>query len=242
MKTIIITGAASGIGKAAAHLLASEGNQIILADVNAENLAKIEAEFKAEGLDVAACQADVTSLESMQHVAEFTKATYGKIDVMINNAGIMPVSLLRDLRVDEWNAMIDVNLRGVLNGIAAVLPIMREQKGGHIISTSSLAGIKVGKTTSVYSATKTAVKVIMEGLRQEESPESGIRTTIIYPGNVNTNLVQTITVDDVKESNVKALAVAQDPINIAKAMAYAINTPDDVAISEIVVRPNCLPF
>lgn len=242
MKTIIITGAASGIGKTTAHLLASEGKQVVLADLNAENLKKVEAEFKSEGLDVAAYQANVTSLESMQNLADFAITTYGKVDVMINNAGIMPVSLLRDLRVNEWDAMIDVNLRGVLYGIAAVLPVMRKQKFGHIISTSSLAGIKVGKTTSVYSATKTAVKVIMEGLRMEESPESGIRTTVIYPGNVNTNLVETITVDDVKKSNVQALAIAQDPINIAKAMAYAINTPDDVAISEIVVRPNCLPF
>lgn len=242
MKTIIITGAASGIGKATAHLLASEGNNIVLADMNNESLKAVEAEFKAENLQVAACQADVTSLESMQNVVDFALDTYKSVDVLINNAGIMPVSMLRDLRIDEWNAMIDVNLRGVLYGIAAVLPVMREQKRGHILTTSSIAGLKVGKTTSVYSATKTAVKILMEGLRQEESAESNIRTTVVYPGNVNTKLVDTIKVEAVRESNVKGLAAAQDPINIARAIAYAINQPDDIAISEIVVRPNCLPF
>lgn len=242
MKTIIITGAASGIGKTTAHLLATQGNRVVLADLNSQALTQVEEEFRAQGLEVKACQANVTSLESMENLVRFTLDAYGQVDVMINNAGIMPVSLLRDLRVNEWDAMIDVNLRGVLYGIAAVLPVMRQQRHGHILATSSLAGLKVGKTTSVYSATKTAVKVLMEGLRLEESPDSGIRTTVIYPGNVNTNLVDTITVEDVKKSNVQALAIAQDPINIAKAMAYAINTPDDVAISEIVVRPNCLPF
>jgi NADP-dependent 3-hydroxy acid dehydrogenase YdfG len=242
MKTIIITGAASGIGKSTARLLASQGNNVVLLDMNAEGVKKVEEEFKAENLSVASFVANITSLEDMKNAAAFTLKTFGKIDVLVNVAGIMPVSLLRDLLVDEWDAMIDVNIKGVLNGIAAVLPIMREQKSGHIITISSLAGLKVGKTTSVYSATKTAVKIIMEGLRMEESPESGIRSTVVYPGNVNTNLVNTISVPAVKEANVKGLAQSQEPINIANAIAYAINTPEDVAISEIVVRPNCLPY
>jgi len=240
-KTVIITGASSGIGEAAAKLLAVNGANVVLAARREERLQRIVEEMKQNGGEAVSVKADVVSIEDMRNAAKFTLDTYGRIDVLINNAGVMPNSKLHELRVEEWDRMIDVNIKGVLYGIAAVLPAMRDQKSGHIINLSSTAGYQVAPTSAVYSATKFAVRAISEGLRQEESPSSNIRSTIITPGLTKTELLNSITSPEVQElaSHIKDAGIS--PESIARAIAFAINEPDDTLVSEIMVRPTVLP-
>ncbi|MFS0726360.1 SDR family oxidoreductase [Paenibacillus sp. 1P07SE] len=186
-------------------------------------------------------KADVVSAGDMQDLARFALNTYGRIDVLINNAGVMPASQLHELRVEEWDRMIDVNIKGVLYGIAAVLPTMREQQSGHIISLSSTAGYQVAPTSAVYSATKFAVRAIAEGLRQEESPTSRIRSTVIAPGLTKTELFNSITSPEILEKTSQLKDVGMSPYSIARAIAFAINEPSDTLVSEIIVRPAMLP-
>lgn len=237
-KVILITGASSGIGEAAAKLLAREGAKVVLAARREERLQGIAEEIRQAGGEAAVIAADVASREDMQRLAGFALQTYGRIDVLVNNAGVMPVSMLNELRVDEWDQMIDVNIKGVLHGIAAVLPAMREQQSGHIINVASVAGHVVSPTSAVYSATKFAVRAITEGLRQEEAPASGIRATIVSPGMTETELFGTV-----KSPAVLAMvsqmsgAASIAPGRIAEAIAYAISQPEDTLVSEIMVRP-----
>ncbi|EST11937.1 SDR family oxidoreductase [Sporolactobacillus laevolacticus] len=239
-KVIIITGASSGIGEATAKFLAQNGAKVVLAARREERLHAIVDEIKQGGGDAFSVKADVVSAEEMQNLAKFTLNTYGRIDVLINNAGIMPNSKLYELRVEEWDQMIDVNIKGVLYGIAAVLPAMREQQSGHIINLSSTAGYHVDARSAVYSATKFAVRAISEGLRLEESLTSHIRSTLIAPGLTKTELLDHITSPEGQTIARQVKGMGISPYSIATAIAFSINEPDDTLVSEIMVRPTVL--
>jgi NADP-dependent 3-hydroxy acid dehydrogenase YdfG len=233
-KVVLITGASSGIGEAAAGLLASQGARVVLGARRTDRLERITAEIRAGGGAVEYHALDVTNLADVQAFADFALKTFGQIDVLINNAGIMPLSPLHELKIDEWNRMIDVNIRGVLHGIAAVLPHMRARKSGQIINLSSIGGHQVWPTCAVYSGTKFAVLAISEGLRLETKE---IRVTVISPGVVESELADTISDPTTRDAMVEFRKVAITPDAIARAMAYAIEQPDDVDVNEIIVRP-----
>ncbi|RED59300.1 SDR family oxidoreductase [Cohnella lupini] len=240
-KVVVITGASSGIGEATAKLLAENGAKIVLAARREDRLQTIAQEIEQNGGEAVYLPTDVASRDDMQKLAQFALQQYGRIDVLVNNAGIMPASSLHELKVDDWDQMIDVNIKGVLYGIAAVLPTMREQQSGHIINISSVAGYHVSPTSAVYSATKFAVRAISDGLRQEESPTSGIRSTIVSPGLTDSELVHTISNPEIKAFASQLYnSMAISPYSIARAIAFAINEPDDVGVNEIVVRPTAL--
>ncbi|WP_141501152.1 SDR family oxidoreductase [Paenibacillus luteus] len=236
-KVVIITGASSGIGEATAKLLAKQGAKIVLAARREDRLQAIVNDIKQEGGEAVYFTTDVTSQQDTQELAQFALKQYGRIDVLVNNAGVMPVSRLNELRVEEWEHMIDVNIKGVLYGIAAVLPAMREQQNGHIINVSSVAGHSVSPTSAVYSATKFAVRAISEGLRQEESPTSNIRSTIISPGITDSELINTVKSPEVQAMASHFSSLSISPYRIAGAIAYAIHEPEDTGINEIVIRP-----
>ncbi|MDP4098283.1 SDR family oxidoreductase [Paenibacillus sp. P96] len=239
-KVVIITGASSGIGEATAKLLAQNGAKVVLAARREERLHAIVNEIKQDGGEAVSVKADVVSAEDMQNLAKFTLSVHGRIDVLVNNAGVMPSSRLSELRVEEWDQMIDVNIKGVLYGIAAVLPTMREQQSGQIINLSSTSGYQVSPTSAVYAATKFAVRAISEGLRLEESSTSHIRSTVIAPGLTNTELFDSITSPEVQTIANQLSGKGISPYSIARAIAFAINEPDDTLISEIMVRPTAL--
>lgn len=239
-KVVMITGASSGIGEATAKLLAQNGAKVVLVARREDRLHAIVDEIKQSGGEAVSVKADVVAAEDMQNMAQFTLSTYGRIDVLVNNAGIMPSSRMSELRVEEWDQMIDVNIKGVFYGIAAVLPTMREQQSGHIINLSSTSGYQVSSTSVVYAATKFAVRAISEGLRLEESSTSRIRSTVIAPGLTNTELFNSITSPEVQMIANQLSGNGISPYSIAKAIAFAINEPDDTLISEIMVRPTAL--
>lgn len=237
-KTAIITGASSGIGQATAKELASRGYQVLLAARREDRLIELKKEIEAAGGTAAYKVTDVTSVDEMKALAAEALEKFGQIDVLVNNAGLMPLSFMNKLKIDEWDKMVDVNIKGVLYGIAAVLPIMEEQKFGHVLNVSSVAGHMVFKGSAVYSGTKYAVRAISDGLRQEIDPSHEIRVTIVSPGAVQTELTNTITDEDVlasfkNQGSMKALE-AQD---IANAIAYAVEQPAHVDVNEILIRP-----
>jgi NADP-dependent 3-hydroxy acid dehydrogenase YdfG len=233
-KVVLITGASSGIGEGTARVLAEQGAKVVLGARRTDRLEKIAAEIRAAGGQVEYRALDVTSLEDTQAFAAFAREKFGSIDVIVNNAGLMPLSPLHELKIEEWNRMIDVNIRGVLHGIAAVLPDMRERKSGHIINVSSIGGHQVWPTCGVYCGTKFAVVAISEALRLE-NPD--VRVTVISPGVVESELAETITHEDTKAMMDDFRATAITPDAIGRAIAYAIGQPADVAVSEIIVRP-----
>ena len=233
-KVVLITGASSGIGEATARLLASRGDRVVLGARRTDRLEKITADIRAAGGSAEYRALDVTNLADVQAFADFALKTFGQVDVIINNAGIMPLSPLHELKIDEWNRMIDVNIRGVLHGIAAVLSHMRARRSGHIINLSSIGGHQVWPTCAVYSGTKFAVLAISEGLRLETKE---IRVTVITPGVVESELADTISDPTTREAMVDFRRVALTPDAIARAMAYAIDQPADVDVNEIIVRP-----
>ncbi|MFB5747251.1 SDR family oxidoreductase [Cedecea sp. P7760] len=234
-KVVVITGASSGLGEALARRLVKDGAKLVLGARRLDRLKKLAQDLNLS--PEAAVQTDVTQPEQVQTLVDKALALYGRVDVMVNNAGLMPHSLLERRKFDDWNAMIDVNLKGVLYGIAAALPYMQQQKSGHIINTSSVAGHKVRAGSAVYAATKTAVRVISEGLRQEVKPYN-IRTTIISPGAVESELVTSITEADVA-ANIQQFYddVAISAESFASVVAFAIGQPEDVDINEILFRP-----
>jgi NADP-dependent 3-hydroxy acid dehydrogenase YdfG len=233
-KVILITGASSGIGEATARHLAGKGHTVVLGARRTDRLEKLAAEVRAAGGTAEYRALDVTNLADMQAFAEFALKRFSKIDVIINNAGVMPLSPLAELKIDEWNRMIDVNIRGVLHGIAAVLPHMTARKSGHVINLSSIGGHQVWPTCAVYSGTKFAVRAISEGLRLETKD---IRVTIICPGVVESELASTITDPATQAAMVDYRKIALTPDAIARAMAYAIEQPPDVDVNEMIVRP-----
>jgi NADP-dependent 3-hydroxy acid dehydrogenase YdfG len=235
-KVVIITGASSGIGEAAAKELASKGAKVVLAARREDRLKKLQEEIQNGGGEAIYKVIDVTSYEQMEELAEAALKEFGKVDVMINNAGLMPLSPVHERKIKEWDTMVDVNIKGVLYGIAAVLPFMREKKEGHIINISSVAGHLIGPAGAVYSGTKFAVRAITEGLRKEEAANN-IRTTIISPGAVATELPETISGAELKAGINDFYQVAIPAESIARAIAYAIEEPSDVAINEMIIRP-----
>ena len=236
-KVVVITGASSGMGEAAAKHLSALGATVVLGARRADRIEKLAKEINDKGGKALAIAMDVTQRDQVKKLVDATVAEFGRVDVLLNNAGIMPLSLVESLHVDEWDKMIDVNLKGVLNGIAAVLPYMKEQKSGQIINTSSVAGHKVFSGSAVYSATKFAVRALTEGLRMEVKPHN-IRTTIVCPGAVKTELLEHITDADVKQANEDYVgAVGISPDSFARVVAFAISQPEDVDINEVIFRP-----
>jgi NADP-dependent 3-hydroxy acid dehydrogenase YdfG len=234
-KVVVITGASSGLGEATARHLAQEGARVVLGARRLDRLQSL-----AKELDLprgAVVQTDVVRRDQVEALVARAVELHGRIDVMLNNAGLMPQSLLEKLKVDEWDRMVDVNIKGVLYGIAAALPRMIAQKSGHIINVSSVAGHKVGPGGAVYSATKHAMRALSEGLRQEVKAHN-IRTTIISPGAVLTELANTITDPDVAKrvhGLYETVGIPAD--SFARAVIYAMSQPDDVDINEILFRP-----
>lgn len=236
-KVVVITGASSGIGRATALELAKK-NKIILAARRESELIILHDEIIKNGGEAFYKITDVTDKLQVQSLIDYTILKFGRVDVLINNAGIMPLSTLAELKVNEWDNMIDVNIKGVLYSTSAVLPIMRKQNSGHIISLSSIAGHFVKPCLSVYSATKYAVRIIMEGLRQEEAiASSNIRLTTISPGAVSTELLNTVTNPELKKGLEEYYTGAIKPEDIAKIIDFAIEQPDSVALNEIIIRP-----
>ncbi|MDQ0270431.1 SDR family oxidoreductase [Cytobacillus purgationiresistens] len=237
-KVVIITGASSGIGEATAKELASRGAKVVLGARREDRLKMLKDEIEKNGGQAVYQVTDVTSRTEVEALAEYALNNYKRIDVLINNAGTMPQSPLFKKKVDEWDMMIDVNIKGLLYGIGSVLPTMREQKSGHIINLSSIAGHHVYAGGAVYSGTKHAVRAITEGLRQEEAANgSNIRTTNISPGAINTELTETITDTELKSAYDELYKGAIAPESIARIIAFAIEEPADVAVNEVIVRP-----
>ena len=236
-KVVIITGASSGMGDAAARHLAGLGASVVVAARRQERIDQLVVDIAHTGGKALAVATDVTRREDLQRLADATVERFGRIDVLVNNAGVMPLSPLERLKVDEWDHMIDVNLKGVLYGIAAVLPVMQRQRSGHIITTASVAGHKVFHASAVYSATKFAVRALSEGLRQEVKPYN-IRTTIVSPGAVSTELLDHISDKDVQAANQDYVSKVGVPAaSFARVVAFAMSQPDDLDINEVVFRP-----
>lgn len=236
-KVIVITGASSGMGEAAARHLAEKGAKVVLAARRVDRIEAIASELKQQGKEATAVQVDVAKYEDVENLIQATVKAYGRVDVLINNAGLMPLSRLDQGKVEEWDQMIDVNLRGVLHGIAAALPYMKAQKSGHIINTASVAAHLIFPASSVYSATKFAVRALTEGLRQESAAHN-IRATLISPGAVKTELLDHITDKEVQAANQDYVENVGVPAETyARMVAFAINEPEDVGVSEIIFRP-----
>lgn len=236
-KVIVITGASSGLGEAAARSLSAEGAIVVLGARRLERIQGLADELAKRGGQALALATDVTDREQVKRLVDAAVERYGRIDVVINNAGLMPHSPLERLKIDDWDRTIDVNIKGVLYGIAAALPHMKREKRGHIINVSSVAGHKVSQGGAVYAATKHAVRALSEGLRMEVKPYN-IRTTVISPGAVATELPNSITERDVSENIHKFYEAYAIPAeSFARAVAFAISQPDDVDINEILFRP-----
>ncbi|KQN74699.1 SDR family oxidoreductase [Devosia sp. Leaf64] len=236
-KVVVITGGSSGMGESTARHLAALGAKVVIAARRADRINALATEITAQGGTAIAVATDVTKRDDVQALVDKAVETYGRIDVLINNAGLMPLSPIEQLKIDEWDRMIDVNLRGVLHGIAAALPYMKAQKSGHIINTSSVAGHKVFAASAVYSATKFAVRGLSEGLRQEVKPYN-IRTTVISPGAVRTELLDHITDKDVQAANQDYVGQVGIPANsYARIVAFVISQPEDMDVNEVLFRP-----
>ncbi len=238
-KVTVITGASSGLGEATARLLSSKGAIVVLA---ARRRDRIEALPEELGHKAMAVATDVTDHQQVKDLVDKTVEAFGRIDVMLNNAGLMPLAPLERLKIKEWDQMIDVNLKGVLYGIAAALPYMKAQKSGHFINVSSVYGHKLGPDATVYCATKFAVRALSEGLRQEVKPYN-IRTTVISPGAVATELLEHISEKEIQAETkkfVKQIAVPAE--TFARMVAFAISEPDDVDVNEILFRPTAQPI
>ena len=241
-KVVVITGASSGLGEAAARLLSAQSATVVLGARRTDRIKSLADELNRKGGKALAMTTDVVHFDQVKKLVDTALKTYGKIDVMINNAGLMPSSPLERFKTGDWDRMIDVNIKGVLYGIAAALPHMKKQKSGHIINVSSVAGHKIRPGIAVYAATKHAVRVISEGLRMEVTPYN-IRTTIISPGAVDTELPDSITEPDIAETShkfYKDVAIPAD--SFARAVSFAISQPDDVDINEILFRPTRQEF
>jgi NADP-dependent 3-hydroxy acid dehydrogenase YdfG len=236
-KVVAVTGASSGIGAATARLLAERGAAVVLGARRTERLAELAEDITARGGRAVTSATDVTRRADLERLVDRAVATFGRLDVLVSNAGISKIGPMADLDVDAWSAMIDVNLRGVLHGIAAALPVFRRQGRGHLVTTVSTAGLKISPTMAVYAGTKNAVRTVLEGLRQE-STDGVLRTTSVSPGYVSTELADSIdnpAVRDAIRRNMAEFAMA--PESVARAIAFAVEQPDDVEIGEITIRP-----
>ncbi|MBW4697615.1 MAG: SDR family oxidoreductase [Aphanocapsa lilacina HA4352-LM1] len=237
-KVVVITGASSGIGEATARLLAEGGAHVVAGARRVERLEKLVAGIADKGGSARLRAVDVTSRADTQALVDFARAEFGRVDVLINNAGVMPLSPLAALKVEEWDRMIDVNIRGVLHGIAAVLPGMEAQGSGQIINIASIGAHAVSPTAAVYCATKYAVWAISDGLRQETDK---IRVTVISPGVTESELAESISDAAGRDAMKTYRQIAIPAEAVARAIAYAIEQPGDVDVGEIVVRPTASP-
>ncbi len=235
-KVVAITGASSGIGEATALLLAGRGARVVLGARRLDRLEALAARIAAAGGEAAYTRTDVKRRDDLINLVQLACERYGKLDVLVNNAGIGPVSPLDDLRVDDWEEMIDVNIKGVLYGIAAALPVFRKQGCGHFVNIASTAGHKIVPDLSVYSGTKFAVRAISEGLRQEAGDK--LRVTIISPGYVRTDIANSVTNPEIRARlTASSDKFAIPPDAIARAIAFALEQPDDIDVNELIVRP-----
>ena len=234
-KVILITGASSGIGEATARHLAAAGHRVVLGARRTERLVQLAGDIRAAGGAADVVRLDVTSLDSMQDFVAFALERHAQVDVLVNNAGVMPLSKLDALKIDEWNQMIDVNIRGVLHGIAATLPHMQARRSGQVINIASIGAYAVSPTAAVYCATKFAVAAITEGLRQEVGGD--IRVTLVSPGVVESELAESISDPLARETMREFRKGAIKPQAIALAIGFAIDQPADVEVSELIVRP-----
>ncbi|MGE2716813.1 SDR family oxidoreductase [Mycolicibacterium litorale] len=236
-RVVAITGASSGIGAAAGRLLARRGAAVVLGARRADSLERLAVEIRQAGGTAVVCPTDVTRLDDLHRLVGRSVDEFGRLDVLINNAGVGKIGPIADLDVDGWSAMIDVNLRGVLHGIAAALPIFRRQRHGHFVTTVSTAGLKIVPNQGVYAATKNAVRTVLEALRQE-STDGVIRTTAISPGFVNTAMDSAIDDPMLRERIRHSMdEFGLDPQAVAEAMAFAIEAPAGVEIGELSIRP-----
>lgn len=238
-KVVVITGASSGIGEGAARLLAERGARVVVGARRTDRLAVLVDEITQAGGSARFHAVDVTDRGSVEAFVAAAVDEFGKIDVLVNNAGVMPLSALNALKVDEWDRMIDVNIRGVLHGIAAALPRMEAQGFGHIVNIASIGAHYIVPTGAVYCATKFAVRAISDGLRQETDK---LRVTVVSPGVVESELADTIS-DEASREGMKAFRrIAIQPDAIARAIVYAVEQPQDVDVSELIVRPTASPY
>ncbi|WP_413797404.1 SDR family oxidoreductase [Streptomyces iranensis] len=235
-KVVAITGASSGIGEATALLLAERGAKVVLAARRSDRIEALAARITGAGGAAVAVVTDVKRRADLSRLVATARERYGKLDVLVSNAGISPISALDDLRVEDWEAMVDVNVKGVLYGIAEALPVFREQGSGHFVHTLSTAGLRIVPTMSVYAGTKNAVRAISEGLRQEAG--ESLRVTTVSPGYTRTGLADSITDPDARSAIQDGMdKIAMPPDAIARAIAFAIEQPAGVDVGEIVVRP-----
>jgi len=235
-KVIVITGAGSGIGRASAKLLAARGARLVLGGRREAQLAAVASEIESAGGTAIYRQADVTRRADLDALVGLACERFGRLDVLVNNAGIGPISRFDALKVDDWDAMIDVNIKGVLYGIAAALPVFQRQGSGHIVNVVSTAGLKIVPTMGVYAATKNAVRTITEALRQEAGPN--LRVTEVSPGMVATDFAESITDDAARAAIQDRLStIAISPDAIARGIAFAIEQPAEVDVGSIVIRP-----
>ncbi|WP_328787347.1 MULTISPECIES: SDR family oxidoreductase [unclassified Streptomyces] len=234
-KVVAITGASSGIGEATARRLAADGHRLLLGARRGDRLAALSREINEAGGTAAFRRLDVTDAADVQAFVAAAREHYGRLDVMVNNAGVMPLSPLAALKVDEWDRTIDVNVKGVLHGIAAALPVMRAQGGGHFVNVASVGAYEVSPTAAVYCATKFAVRALSEGLRQES--DGSVRVTLVSPGVTESELAEGISDPAAREAMKAYRAVALPASAIAGAVAYAVAQPAEVDVNEIVVRP-----
>ncbi|WP_282602071.1 SDR family oxidoreductase [Paracoccus sp. PARArs4] len=240
-KVVLITGASSGLGEATARHLAERGAKLALAARRQDKLETIAEDLRAKGTEVEVIQTDVTDRAQVQTMVDRTVERFGRMDVIVNNAGLMAIAPMDEAKVDEWDKMIDINIKGVLYGIASALPVFRKQQSGHFINLSSVAGIKVfAPGGTVYSGTKYAVRAITDGLRAEVG--GNIRTTSIEPGAVDSELKYGSSHEESSEAVQQFYQQAIPSDSVARAIAYAIEQPDDVDINEIVLRPTSQEF
>jgi NADP-dependent 3-hydroxy acid dehydrogenase YdfG len=234
-KVVLTTGASSGIGAATAMRLANDGHRVFLGARRSDRLRELVDRIRGDGGTAAFQTLDVTTAEDMNAFVAKAVETYGRVDVIVNNAGVMPLSPLAERKVDEWNRMIDVNIRGVLHGIAAVLPMMRAQGSGHIVNLASVGAHEVVPTAAVYCATKFAVRAISEGLRKEVTGD--VRVTLISPGVTESELAESITDSEAREAMNSYRSIAIPASAIADAIAFALSQPAEVDVNEMIVRP-----
>lgn len=238
-KVIIVTGASSGIGKATAIKLAKNGASVVLTSRSEEKLEEIKETIEKNNGKALVVTCDVTSKDDFSKLVEKTIQEYGTVNAIINNAGLMPLSYIEKFKTDEWETMVDVNIKGVLNGIAAVLPTLIENKGGNIINISSTAAYNYFPGGAVYCATKSAVKMFSEGLRKEITPKYGINVTSIEPGAVNTDLLSTITDEDIKEELKQMKEMTSlEAEDIADAIFYTLTQPERVNVNDVHILPS----
>lgn len=236
-KTVIVTGASSGIGAATARAMAEHGANVVAAAKDEKGLQILVNELRANGYEAMSYVTDVTSAEETRAMAQFAKDTYGSVDILVNNAGLMLFSNWVDLATQDWNAMIDVNIKGYLNSIAAVLPFMIQQKSGQILNMDSVAGHQVGPSAGVYSATKFFVQAMTESMRKELGVNHGIRVNTVSPGVIDTGWADKVTDPEGRKAAKALNEIAIAPEDISRAVIYALNQPANVTVNDLIISP-----